>query len=73
MAEPSVTGLGPAMEAAITVPARIQEAANLKGGGIQQSITVKVIFFVKNKGFDEFVMLTPFSINFNARPAETCN
>jgi len=33
------------MEAAITAPAPIPRAANLTGGGVQQSITVKVIFF----------------------------
>lgn len=68
MAEPIVIGFGLVTKATITATAAIQWATNRTGGGVQQSITVRVIFFVKIKGFDEFVILSPFLINFSARP-----
>ena len=64
MAEPTVSGLGFATEAAITAPAPRQWAANFTGGGVQQSTTVNVIFVTKVKGFCEFVTFTPPLINF---------
>ena len=67
MAEPTVTGFGLTTEAAINDPAAKQCAANLTGGGVQQSTTVKVIFFVSIKGFVEVVTLTPFLTNFKTR------
>jgi len=68
MAEPIVTGFGLTAEAAINDPAATQCTANLTGGGVQQSTTVKVIFFVSVKGFVELVTLIPFLTNFKARP-----
>ena len=68
IAEPIVTGFGVTTEAAIVAPTPIQWAANLSGGGAQQSKTVKVMFFVSVKGFVELVILTPFWTNFSARP-----
>ena len=44
MAEPIVTGFGLAIEAATNDPTATQCAANLNGGGVQQSTTTKVIF-----------------------------
>lgn len=55
MAEPIVTGFGLIPEAAINDPAATQCAASLTGGGVQQSTTTKVIFFVSIKGFVEIV------------------
>ena len=52
MAEPIVTGFGLTTEAAIIDPAAMQCAANLIGGGVQQSTTIKVMFLVSTKGFD---------------------
>ena len=45
MAEPIVTGFGLTTEATINDPAVTQCAANFTGGGVQQSTTIKVIFF----------------------------
>ena len=50
MAEPIVTGFGLTTEATINDPAATQCAANLTGGGVQQSTTIKVMFFVSIKG-----------------------
>jgi len=44
MAQPIVTGFGLIIEAAINDPAAAQCAASLTGGGVQQSITIKVMF-----------------------------
>lgn len=63
-----VTGFGLTTEAAINDPAAMQCAANLTGGGAQQSTTTKVIFFVNSKGFVELVTLIPSLTNFKARP-----
>ena len=41
------TGLGAAIEAPIVATTAAQWNANFTGGGVQQSTTVKVIFFVK--------------------------
>jgi hypothetical protein len=60
--------LGLPRDAIINAPAPTHRAANRTGGGEQQSITVKVIFFVTNNGFVELVILTPFLINFSVRP-----
>ena len=68
MAEPIVTGFGLTTEATINDPAATQCAANLTGGGVQQSTTIKVMFFVSIKGFVELVMLIPSLTNFKARP-----
>jgi len=57
MAEPKVIRFGLTTEAAINDPAATQCAANLTGGGVQQSTTIKVIFFVIIKGFVELVTL----------------
>ena len=65
MAEPIVTGCGLTTEAAINDPAATQCAANLTGGGVQQS---KVIFFGSIKGFVELVTLIPSLTNFKAQP-----
>lgn len=61
-----VIGFGLATEAAITVPAPIQCAANLIGGGAQQSSTVRVIFLLNTHGFVELVTSIPFFTSFNA-------
>ena len=66
--EPIVTGFGDATEAAIKAPAEIQWVANRKGGGAQQSNTVRVIFLVNKNGFVELVILTPLFTSLNARP-----
>ena len=68
MAEPIVTGFGLTSEAVINDPAATQCAASLTGGGVQQSTTIKVIFFVNIKGFVELVTLMPFLTNFKALP-----
>lgn len=68
MAEPIVAGFGLITEAAINDPAAKQCADNLTGGGVQQSITIKVIFFVRIKKFVELVTLIPLLTNFKARP-----
>ena len=68
MAEPIVTGFGLTTEAAINDPAATQYAASLTGGGVQQSTTIKVIFFVSIKRFVELVTFIPFLTNFKARP-----
>ena len=68
MAEPIVTGFGLIIEAAINDLAAAQCAASLTGGGVQQSITIKVMFFVSIKGFVELVTLIPSLTNFKARP-----
>ena len=68
MAEPIVTGFGLTTEAAINDPAAMQCAASLTGGGVQQSTTIKVIFFVNIKRFVELVTLIPSLTNFKNRP-----
>ena len=68
MAEPIVTGFGLTTEATINDPAATQCAASLTGGGVQQSTTIKVIFFVSIKGFVELVTFIPSLTNFKARP-----
>jgi len=65
---PIVTGFGLIIEAPIVALTAMQCAANLFGGGAQQSTTVKVIFFANTNGFDEFVTVTPFLINFRVQP-----
>ena len=67
MAEPKVIRFGLTTEAAINYPAATQCAANLTGGGVQQSTTSKVIFFVIIKGFVELVTLWPYLNNFKLR------
>jgi len=64
-----VAGFGAAIEAPINATAATQCAARRKGGGAEQSNTVKVIFFVNTNGFVELVILTPFLTNFKALPA----
>jgi len=68
MAEPIVTGFGLTTEAAINDSAATQCAASLTGGGVQQSTTIKVIFFASIKGFVELVTFIPSLTNFKARP-----
>jgi hypothetical protein len=63
-----VAGFGLSMEAVIRAVAPTQCAVKRTGGGAQQSITVKVTFFVNIKILDEFVIFTPFLNNFNTRP-----
>ena len=67
MAEPIVTGFGLTTVAATNDPAAKQCAANLMGGGVQQSTTIKVMFFVTITGFVELVTLVPYLTNFKAR------
>ena len=68
MAEPIVTGFGLTTEAAINYPAATRCAGSLTGGGVRQSTTIKVIFFVSIKGFVELVTFIPSLTNFKARP-----
>ena len=68
MAEPIVTRFGLTTEAAINDPAAMQCAVNFTGGGVQQSTTIKVIFFASIKGFVELVTFTPPLNKFKARP-----
>ena len=56
MAEPIVNVFGLTTEAATNAPAATQCAANLTGGGVQQSTTTIVIFFVSIKGFVDSVI-----------------
>ena len=67
MAEPIVTGFGLTTEATINDPAATQWAASLTGGGVQQSRTIRVIFFATITGFVDWVMFTPSLTNFKAR------
>ena len=66
--DPTVTGFGATTEAPIRAPADKQWATKRKGGGAQQSITVRVIFLVNTIGFVELVILTPLFTSFSIRP-----
>ena len=59
MAEPIVTGLGVIKEAIIDEPAATQCAASLTGGGVQQSVTSKVVFFIIINGLVELLIFRP--------------
>ena len=68
MAPPIVAGFGLTTEATINDPAATQCAASLTEGGVHQSTTIKVIFFVSINGFIELVTFIPSLTNFKARP-----
>lgn len=65
---PIVIGFGLTIQAPTVAPLAIQCAANLTGGGMQQSRTVRVIFLVNITGFVTFVTFRPSLVSFSTLP-----